>query len=149
MVGAGPIRTLLVANRGEIACRVFRAARKLGIRTIAVYSDADASALHVRIADRGPAAVSGSYLSIAEVLSAAQETEADAIHPGYGFLSENADFAEACVEAGIRFIGPSSEAIRAMGDKARAKALMAQVGVPVVPGYEGEHQSAARLRAAA
>lgn len=136
---------LLVANRGEIACRVMRTARTMGLRTVAVYSDADAGALHVAMADEahriGPAAPRESYLNIEAILAAAKASGADAIHPGYGFLSENAEFAEACARAGTIFVGPPPSAIRAMGLKDRAKALMAKAGVAVVPGYLGEDQS--------
>lgn len=137
---------LLIANRGEIACRVMRTAKRLGIRTVAVYSDADVGALHVALADEairiGPAAALESYLSAERIIAAARSVGADAIHPGYGFLSENADFAEAVEAAGITFVGPSAQAIRAMGLKDAAKALMEQSGVPVVPGYHGERQDA-------
>jgi len=132
------IRTVLVANRGEIARRVFRGCRALGIETVAVYSDADRGALHVRDADRavaiGPPPARESYLDIERILGAARESRADAIHPGYGFLSENWRFAEACRRAGIVFVGPPPEAIRAMGDKTEARRLMTAAGVPVVPG---------------
>ena len=142
-------RSLLIANRGEIACRVIRTARHMGIRTVAVYSDADAGALHVAMADQalriGPAPVRESYLDIGAILEAVRESGADAIHPGYGFLSENAEFAEACVHAGILFVGPPASAIRAMGLKDRAKALMEKAGVAVVPGYLGDDQSPDRL----
>ncbi len=148
------IRTVLVANRGEIARRVFRACRTLGIKTVAVYSEADRDALHVRDADRavaiGPAPARESYLNIERLLEAARETGADAIHPGYGFLSENWRFAEACRRAGVVFIGPSPEAIKAMGDKTEARRLMTKAGVPVVPGSAetmvdpGEAELAAR-----
>ncbi len=142
--------TLLVANRGEIACRVIRTARRMGLRTIAVYSDADAGALHVATADGavriGPAPARESYLNIGALIDAARATSAEAVHPGYGFLSENADFAEACAEAGLTFVGPPPAAIRAMGSKAAAKALMERAGVPLVPGYHGEDQSDATLR---
>ena len=138
-------RTLLIANRGEIACRVARTARAMGLRTVAVYSDADAHAAHVEAADAavriGPAPARQSYLDIAAILAAAKSTGAEAIHPGYGFLSENADFADACAAAGIVFVGPPAAAIRAMGLKDRAKALMEAAGVPVVPGYHGGDQS--------
>ena len=142
-------KTLLIANRGEIAVRVMRTAQRLGIRTIAVYSDADAGAMHVAMADEavciGPAAARESYLNIEAVLAAAKATGAEAIHPGYGFLSENAKFAEACAAAKIVFVGPPPAAIRAMGLKDRAKALMQKAGVPVVPGYLGDDQSAKHL----
>ena len=140
---------ILVANRGEIACRVIRTARRLGIGTVAVYSDADRDALHVRLADEarriGPPSAAESYLDIEAVLSAARASGAQAIHPGYGFLSENEEFAAACGRAGIVFIGPSAQAIAAMGDKAAAKRLMEKAGVPLVPGYHGENQDAATL----
>ena len=136
--------TILIANRGEIACRVMRTCRRLGVRTVAVYSDADATAQHVRLADLacpigGPRPVD-SYLRGDAIIAAALETGAQAIHPGYGFLSENADFADAVVAAGLVFIGPSASSMRRMGSKAGAKDLMASHGVPVVPGYTGEHQ---------
>jgi 3-methylcrotonyl-CoA carboxylase alpha subunit len=135
---------ILIANRGEIACRIMRTARRLAIRTVAVYSDADAGALHVAMADEayriGPAPARESYLSIERVIAAARQSGAEAIHPGYGFLSENAEFADACAEAGIVFIGPPAAAIRAMGSKSAAKALMAKAGVPLVPGYHGVEQ---------
>jgi 3-methylcrotonyl-CoA carboxylase alpha subunit len=135
---------ILIANRGEIACRIIRTARRMGISTVAVYSDADVGALHVEMADEavrlGPAAAQESYLSIERVIAAAQRTGADAIHPGYGFLSENADFAEAVEAAGFVFIGPQPASIRAMGLKDAAKALMEQSGVPVVPGYHGDER---------
>ena len=143
-------KSVLVANRGEIACRVFRTARRMGIRTIAVYSEADAKALHVREADEavliGPAPARESYLDAAKVLAAAKATGAEAIHPGYGFLSENADFAEAVMAAGLVWIGPPPAAIRAMGLKDAAKSLMIAAGVPVTPGYLGEDQSPDRLQ---
>ena len=146
-------KSVLVANRGEIACRVFRTARRMGIRTIAVYSEADARALHVREADEavliGPAPARESYLDAAKVLAAAKATGAEAIHPGYGFLSENADFAEAVMAAGLVWIGPPPAAIRAMGLKDAAKSLMIAAGVPVTPGYLGEDQSLARLQSEA
>ena len=147
------IRTLLIANRGEIACRVIATARRLGMHTVAVYSDADAGALHVRRADSafriGPAPAVESYLDIDSVLAAAQQAGADAVHPGYGFLSENADFADACEAAGVAFVGPSSAAIRAMGSKVEAKRLVAAAGTPVVPGYQDDDQDDAVLAAAA
>jgi 3-methylcrotonyl-CoA carboxylase alpha subunit len=137
-------KSVLIANRGEIACRVIRTAKRLGLRTIAVYSDADANALHRKLADEahriGPAAASESYLSASNILAVARVSEAECIHPGYGFLSENAEFAEACAQAGIVFVGPPPSAVRAMGLKDRAKALMEKSGVPVVPGYHGERQ---------
>jgi len=142
-------RTLLIANRGEIACRIIRTARKMGIATVAVYSDADAGAAHVAMADKavrlGPPPARESYLRADLILAAAKETGADAIHPGYGFLSENAEFAESCAAAGVVFVGPPPDAIRAMGLKDRAKALMAKAGVAVVPGYLGDDQSLATL----
>lgn len=135
---------LLIANRGEIACRIIRTARRLGIRTVAVYSDADDEALHVALAEEamriGPASATDSYLSMERIIEAAKSSGVDAIHPGYGFLSENADFAEAVEAAGIVFVGPSAAAIRAMGFKDAAKALVVRAGVPVVPGYHGEVQ---------
>jgi 3-methylcrotonyl-CoA carboxylase alpha subunit len=143
------IARLLVANRGEIACRVIRTCRRLGVHAIAVHSDADRRALHVRLADEaraiGPAPVRDSYLNGEAILAAARDSRADAVHPGYGFLSENAAFAEACARAGIAFVGPPATAIRAMGLKHEAKALVAAAGVPVVPGYLGEEQSPAKL----
>src|ERR1051326_1699236 len=136
--------SVLIANRGEIACRIARTAKRLGLRTIAVYSAADADALHVRVCDEaypiGPAPARDSYLSIERLIEAATAARAECIHPGYGFLSENAEFAEACAVAGIVFVGPPPAAIRAMGLKDRAKALMEAAGVPVVPGYHGERQ---------
>ena len=144
---------LLIANRGEIACRVMRTAKVMGIGTVAVYSDADAHAAHVEMADEavriGPAPARDSYLNGEAILAAARKTGAHAIHPGYGFLSENAAFAEACSTSGIVFVGPPAEAIRAMGLKDRAKALMEKAGVPVVPGYHGADQSEAMLRQSA
>ncbi|WP_129135651.1 acetyl-CoA carboxylase biotin carboxylase subunit [Luteimonas sp. YGD11-2] len=141
--------SVLIANRGEIACRVIRTCRRLGIRTIAVYSEADAQALHVRMADEawpiGGPRPQDSYLRGDAILAVARERGAQAIHPGYGFLSENADFADAVDAAGIRFIGPSAASMRKMGSKAGAKDLMAAAGVPVVPGYTGEDQSGATL----
>ena len=136
--------TILIANRGEIACRVIETARSMGVRCVAVYSDADAGSRHVQMADHavhiGGAAPSESYLKSDVIIRAALETGAQAIHPGYGFLSENPDFVEAVEAAGLVFIGPSAKAIRAMGLKDAAKALMEKAGVPVVPGYHGSDQ---------
>ena len=135
---------ILIANRGEIACRIMRTATLMGIRSVAVYSDADADAMHVAMADEavhiGAASAAHSYLNMDAVIDAATRTQAQAIHPGYGFLAENAAFADACNNAGLVFIGPPADAIRAMGSKSEAKALMAAAGVPVVPGYHGEAQ---------
>jgi 3-methylcrotonyl-CoA carboxylase alpha subunit len=141
--------TILIANRGEIACRVMRTARRMGIRTVAVYSSADEHARHVRLADEavciGPAAARESYLHIDRIVAAALGTGAQAVHPGYGFLSESAPFALACEQAGIRFIGPPAAAIRAMGSKSAAKVLLQAAGVPLTPGYHGDNQRAAFL----
>ena len=134
---------ILIANRGEIACRVIRTARRLGIRCVAVYADADRGARHVRLADEARR-IEG-YLDIDAIVAAARACGAEAIHPGYGFLSENEDFAAACGKAGVVFVGPTPEAIAAMGDKAAAKRLMEKAGVPLAPGYHGEAQDAARL----
>ena len=146
-------KRVLIANRGEIACRVIESCRKLGVETVAVFSEADAGARHVAMADRavciGPAPSAQSYLDIGKVVVAARETGAEAVHPGYGFLSENPEFVEALDQAGITFIGPSAQAIRAMGLKDAAKARMAEAGVPVVPGYHGEEQDPGRLEAEA
>jgi 3-methylcrotonyl-CoA carboxylase alpha subunit len=143
------MKKLLIANRGEIACRIIRTARAMGIATVAVHSDADAQAPHVRLADEavgiGPAPARESYLLADRILEAARQTGADAIHPGYGFLSENADFAEAVRRAGLTFVGPSDQAIRVMGLKDSAKSKMKAAGVPITPGYMGEDQSLARL----
>ncbi|HSW11763.1 MAG TPA: biotin carboxylase N-terminal domain-containing protein, partial [Solimonas sp.] len=141
---------ILIANRGEIACRVIATCRRLGIRTVAVYSEADAGARHVRLADEaycvGPAASRESYLRVERILEVAKQSGAQAVHPGYGFLSENEGFAESCAAAGIVFIGPPVSAIRAMGSKSAAKALMEKAGVPLVPGYHGDEQEPAFLR---
>ncbi len=141
--------SLLIANRGEIACRILRTARSMGIRTVAVYSEADAEAQHVKLADSafciGPAAAAESYLRVDRILEAARQSGAQAIHPGYGFLAENADFAEACAAAGVVFVGPPPSAIRAMGSKSEAKALMERAAVPLVPGYHGAEQDEALL----
>jgi 3-methylcrotonyl-CoA carboxylase alpha subunit len=146
-------RTLLIANRGEIACRVIRTARAMGLRTVAVYSEADAHALHVAEADEavliGPARARDSYLNIERILEAAKKTGAEAIHPGYGFLSESAEFAQACADAGLIFVGPTAEMITAMGSKSGSKALMEKAGVPLVPGFHGEAQDDATLAKAA
>src|SRR3984957_10675002 len=137
-------KKILIANRGEIACRVIKTARRLGVATVAVYSEADANARHVRLADEaaliGPPAARESYLVGERILDVARRTGAEAIHPGYGFLSENAEFAEACEKAGIVFIGPPASAIRAMGSKSAAKSLMGAAGVPLTPGYHGDNQ---------
>ena len=147
------IQKLLIANRGEIACRIIRTARQMGIATVAVYSDSDAKALHVRSADEavhiGPSPAAESYLVGAKIIAAAKQTGADAIHPGYGFLSENADFAQEVIDAGLIWVGPKPDSIRAMGLKDAAKARMIAAGVPVTPGYLGEDQSVERLKAEA
>ena len=146
-------KRILIANRGEIAVRVFRACRELDIEPVVVYSQADSEALHVQLAERayciGPARSADSYLNVDAILTVAQATGCDAIHPGYGFLSENADFAEACAQAGIAFIGPSGDVIRAMGNKAAARKLMVEAGVPVVPGSDGAVDTAQEAKALA
>jgi 3-methylcrotonyl-CoA carboxylase alpha subunit len=146
-------RSVLIANRGEIACRVIRTAKRMGLRTIAVYSEADRGAMHVEMADEavllGPARARDSYLNVERLLEAARKTGAEAIHPGYGFLSENAEFAQACAAAGIVFVGPTAEMMTAMGSKSGSKALMEKAGVPLVPGYHGEAQDEATLAKAA
>src|SRR3989337_2614304 len=144
------IASLLMANRGEIACRIIRTARALGVRTVAVYSDADAKALHVRMADEavhiGPSPARESYLQGEKIVAAAKEAGAEAIHPGYGFLAENADFAQAVLDAGLIWVGPKPDSIRAMGLKDAAKTIMIEAGVPVTPGHLGEDQSPKRLK---
>jgi 3-methylcrotonyl-CoA carboxylase alpha subunit len=146
-------RTLLIANRGEIACRVIRTAKAMGLRTVAVYSEADRSAMHVAMADEavllGPARARDSYLNIARVIEAARKTGAEAVHPGYGFLSESAEFAQACLDAGLVFVGPTAAMITAMGSKSGSKFLMERAGVPLVPGYHGDAQDDATLAKAA
>ena len=148
-----PFHKILIANRGEIALRIMRTARRLGYGVVAVYSDADRDALHVREADEavriGEALPSQSYLKIEAIIAAAKASGADAVHPGYGFLAENEDFARACRDAGLVFIGPSPEAIKAMGNKAGAKEIMLAAGVPCVPGYQGADQSDAVMLAEA
>jgi len=145
--------TLLIANRGEIACRVIRTARAMGLRSVAVYSEADRGAMHVAEADEavllGPARARDSYLNIERVIEAARRSGAEGVHPGYGFLSENAGFAQACVDAGLVFVGPTADMMIAMGSKSGSKALMEKAGVPLVPGYHGEAQDEATLAAAA
>jgi len=146
-------RKILIANRGEIARRIARTARRLGYGVVAVYSDADAGAIHVREADQavriGEAPSAQSYLNIGAIIAAAKSSGADAVHPGYGFLAENENFAQSCRDAGLVFIGPSPEAIKAMGNKARAKEIMLAAGVPCVPGYQGADQSEATMLAQA
>jgi 3-methylcrotonyl-CoA carboxylase alpha subunit len=146
-------RNLLIANRGEIACRVIRTAKAMGLRTVAVYSEADRDAMHVAMADEaillGPARARDSYLNIGRVIEAARESGAEAVHPGYGFLSESAEFAQACADAGLVFVGPTAGMITAMGSKSGSKMLMEKAGVPLVPGYHGEAQDEATLAKAA
>ncbi|PIT05009.1 3-methylcrotonyl-CoA carboxylase [Bradyrhizobium nitroreducens] len=146
-------RTLLIANRGEIACRVIRTARAMGLRTVAVYSEADRDAMHVALADEavllGPARARDSYLNVERLIEAAKKTGAEAVHPGYGFLSENAEFAQACYDAGLVFVGPTADMMNAMGSKSGSKALMEKAGVPLVPGYHGDAQDDATLAKAA
>src|ERR1700749_2791098 len=148
--GGGPFSKILIANRGEIALRIMRTAKRLGFGTVAVYSDADRDALHVRAADQavriGEALPAKSYLDIEAIIEAAKASGADAVHPGYGFLAENEHFARACRDAGLVFIGPSPEAIKAMGNKAEAKEIMRKAGVPVVAGYQGADQSDAAMQ---
>lgn len=143
-------RKILIANRGEIACRVIETAHKLGIRCVAVYSEADANARHVHMADEafllGPAPSKESYLRADKILEIAKLSGAEAVHPGYGFLSENEGFAEACAKAGVVFIGPPVSAIAAMGSKSAAKEIMTKAGVPLVPGYHGDNQDPAFLQ---
>src|SRR6202790_1421225 len=146
-------RTLLIANRGEIAVRVIRTAKAMGLRTVAVYSEADRGAMHVAMADEavllGPARARDSYLNIDRVIAAARQSGAEAVHPGYGFLSESAEFAQACADAGLVFVGPTADMIRTMGSKSGSKMLMEKAGVPLVPGYHGEAQDEATLAKAA
>ena len=147
------IKTLLIANRGEIACRIMRTCRALGIRAVALYSDADADALHVQMADEalhiGPAPAVDSYLAVEKIIAAARRANADAVHPGFGFLAENAEFARACAAAGLVFIGPAPAAIDLMGNKHAARELAAAAGVPIIPGYGGADQSFGRFQQAA
>ncbi|HEU4371912.1 MAG TPA: biotin carboxylase N-terminal domain-containing protein, partial [Telluria sp.] len=144
-------KKILIANRGEIACRVAATARRMGIRTVAVYSEADADAKHVAVCDEavliGPAAAKESYLCGDKIIAVALATGAEAVHPGYGFLSENADFADACKTAGLVFIGPPASSMRAMGSKSAAKSLMEHASVPLVPGYHGDEQDPDFLQA--
>src|SRR6516162_4237831 len=144
------LRSVLIANRGEIACRIAHTAKRLGMRTIAVYSEADAGALHTRSCDEayliGGSEPRASYLAIDHLIAAAKQARAECVHPGYGFLSENADFADACAQAGLVFVGPPASAIRAMGLKDHAKKLMERAGVPVVPGYHGDRQDTKFLK---
>ncbi|ELU11933.1 hypothetical protein CAPTEDRAFT_91639 [Capitella teleta] len=143
------IKRLLIANRGEIACRIIKTAHAMGVETIALYSDADHRALHTTMATKsvyiGPSPALESYLDIERILSIAEQEKVDGIHPGYGFLSENAGFAEACQKKALAFIGPPASAINAMGSKSEAKKIMAQAGVPLVPGYHGDDQNNEQL----
>ncbi|XP_024277471.1 methylcrotonoyl-CoA carboxylase subunit alpha, mitochondrial isoform X2 [Oncorhynchus tshawytscha] len=152
-IGQGRIEKVLIANRGEIACRVMRTAKKMGVRSVAVYSDADRHSMHVAMADEayniGPAASQQSYLSMEKVMEVAKRSGSHAVHPGYGFLSENTEFAEACKQEGIIFIGPPSSAIRDMGIKSTSKYIMSAAGVPIIEGYHGEDQSDEKLQAEA
>ncbi|MGZ3184906.1 MAG: biotin carboxylase N-terminal domain-containing protein, partial [Telluria sp.] len=144
---------ILIANRGEIALRIQRACREMGIKTVVVHSEADRDAKYVKLADEsvciGPAQSAQSYLNMPAIISAAEVTDAEAIHPGYGFLSENEEFAQACADAGLVFIGPPASAIKAMGLKAESKQLMEKAGVPLVPGYHGANQDKVLLAAEA
>ena len=150
MLEANKINTLLVANRGEIACRIVQSAQKMGLKTLALASDVDIHARHVQLADKTihlPGAHSqDTYLNIAAIITAAKQAGADAVHPGYGFLSENADFARACEEAGLIFVGPKPETIALMADKARAKSLMQDAGVPVIPGISDANLTSQSLQ---
>ena len=143
------LKKLLIANRGEIACRIMRSAKKLGIATVAIYSDVDRDSLHVQMADQavclGGASALENYLDMDAVLGAIREIGADSVHPGYGFLAENAEFADRVTAQGVKFVGPASEVIRTMGSKIEAKNLIEKTGIPVVPGYSGENQNAAFL----
>lgn len=151
MTAIKPIKKLLIANRGEIACRIIRTAKRMGIKTVAVFSEIDAKSLHTQLADEaiciGPTSASSSYLNQKNILRAAAETQVDAIHPGYGFLSENAEFAEQCLQNGFIFVGPSPAVMRLMGDKRAAKKTMAKLGAPIIPGYQEQDQSLATLQA--
>lgn len=139
-----PLKKLFIANRGEIACRIIRSAQKMGIRTVAAWSDADKHSMHVTLADEsvrlGPSMPSMSYLNVERVLEAAKSTGADSIHPGYGFLSEDGNFAQAVIDSGITYVGPTPDSIVTMGQKNNAKAAMEKAGVPVIPGYHGSGQ---------
>ena len=143
-------KKILIANRGEIACRIIKTSKNMGVETVAVYSDADRDALHVKMADQsiyiGPSPASESYLAIEKLVAAALESGAEAIHPGYGFLSENADFCRQCGKHDITFIGPPLEAIMSMGSKSAAKKIMAKAGVPLIPGYHGDNQDPKTLK---